>query len=84
VHIALRKVSGAVMQDYRMAQVDVQGRFQFEGLLAGEHQLVVNLPTTLKLSAAVRQQFLARHTITVAANAETPVTFTVDLRDAEK
>ncbi|MBL8206725.1 MAG: hypothetical protein JNM09_21005 [Blastocatellia bacterium] len=84
VHIALRKVSGAVMQDYRMAQVDVQGRFQFEGLLAGEHQLVVNLPTTLKLSAAVRQQFLAQHTITVAANAETPVTFTVDLRDAEK
>ena len=84
VHIALRKMNGAVEQDYRMTQVDVQGRFQFEGLLTGEHQLVVNLPTTLKLSAAVRQQFLARHTITVAANAETPVTFTVDLRDAEK
>ncbi len=84
VHIALRKMNGAVVQDYRMAQVDVQGRFQFEGLLAGEHQLVVNLPTTLKLSAAVRQQFLAQHTITVAANAETPVTFTVDLRDPEK
>lgn len=84
VQIALRKLHSAVVQDYRMAQVDVNGRFLFEGLLAGEHELIVTLPTTLKLAAAVRQQFNAPQTITVAATAETPVTLTVDLRDPEK
>ena len=84
IRIALRKVNGTSVQDYRMTQIDVHGRFLFEGLLAGEHQMVVNLPSTLKLSAAVRQQFLAPQTITVAANAETPVTLTLDLRVSEK
>ena len=83
-HITLRKMNGAVVQDYRMMQVDVNGRFLFEGLLAGEHKLIVNLPTTLKLTAAVRQQFLAPQTITVAASVETPVNLTLDLRDPEK
>jgi hypothetical protein len=84
LHIVLRKMHGAVVQDYRMTQVEVQGRFLLEGLLPGEHQLILNLPTTLKLSAAGRQQFLAPQTITVAANAETPVSLTLDLREAEK
>lgn len=84
LHIALRKMNGAVVQDYRMTQVDVNGRFLFEGLLAGAHEMVVNLPITLKLAAAVRQQFNAPQTITVTPNAETPVTLTLDLRDPEK
>ncbi|HEX4946075.1 MAG TPA: hypothetical protein VFZ34_05410 [Blastocatellia bacterium] len=84
LHIVLRKTNGAVAQDFRVGQVDVSGRFLFEGLLTGEHQMIVNLPSTLKLAAAVQQEFLTPQIITVAANAETPVTLTVDLRNPDK
>lgn len=84
VHIALRKMNSVVEQDHRIAIVDVNGRFWFESLLAGEYELRLGLMSAKVLPATIYQRLIAPRTITVAANAETPVNLTLDLRDPEK
>jgi len=70
---------------------DIRGNFRYEGLIAGQYEIIVQPMYVTPSSGAgppapgrIPQKSLAKQIVTVADDAETEVTLTIDLGDKDK